>query len=82
MATTSNIDDVVRWQENWVNSIDFTGPGKGQSLGRDVANVVIVGRHGTQGGILRRCADRKGPDGQSWPDNAPAYKEYKPRKHG
>lgn len=80
MAETSNIREVVAWLEGFVNSFDFTRPGKDQSLGRDIAMTIIRGPDvGGQGGILGRAAENSGPEGY-WIDNADSTKAEK-RKH-
>ncbi len=75
MSATTNIDAVVASLERFVQSFDFTRPGKDQSLARDVVNTIA-------GGIQRRSIDDKKGATKSWKDNAPKYEEYKEKKYG
>jgi hypothetical protein len=75
MAQTSNIDQVVSWLENWVNSYDFTRPSKDQSLGRDIATKVVEG-------IERRSSDQNQGATTVWPPNAPTYAASKQKRYG
>jgi len=87
---TSNIREVVSHLERFVHGFDFTRPGKDQSLGRDVVNVVVRGPElGQVGGILGRCAEHKDPDGNEWAENSrreppvpDGYYGFKERKYG
>ncbi len=74
MAQNSNIDEVVRWLEDWVAGVDFTRPGKDQSLGRDIANKVaeqIAIRSGTEHGAT-----------SVWQPNAAGYSAAKQKDYG
>jgi hypothetical protein len=83
MAETSNIDRVVAWLRGFVDSFDFSRPGKDQSLGRDVANVIVRGPQlDDTGGILGRCTDGVGPEGTPWPANADSTVAQKQRLYG
>jgi hypothetical protein len=65
LASTSNIDDVAHWLENWVDGIDFTQPEKDQFLGHDIANVMMIcgagsWAHGGHPGALCRPQGARG----------------------
>ena len=78
---TPNIDEVVNWLENLVNSFNFLMPGIDQSLGRDLVNAVAWG-------IADRSAtELRGADGTPWPENSDnppgqGYKSWKARNYG
>jgi hypothetical protein len=81
MPDQLNVDAVMYRLRNVVAEFDFTIPGADQSLGRDVANL-IVGR------IDDRCAVSYGPDSVPWQPNSEkeppkgGYKGAKLRKYG
>jgi len=68
---SSNIDEIERWFDQIIATIDFTLPGKDKSLGRDLVGVVA------QGIIDRSVPDAQGPDGAKWDDNKDPYKAWK-----
>jgi hypothetical protein len=84
---SSNINEVVAWIEDFVRSFDFTRPGKDQSLGRDVVNVIIRGQivggdsFDTRSILGRAFYQRRGADTR-WKENAPDYREWKGKKYG
>jgi hypothetical protein len=83
LMAASNITDVCRWLQQFVESFRFDRPGKDQSMGRDVALTIIRGPDvGGQGGILGRCALGTGPDDTPWPPNAPGYSGEKLEDYG
>lgn len=92
MAQNSNISDVRRWLDQWVKGIDFTRPGKDQSLGRDIAIVIIRGRPGKLlGGIQGRASrEHRGASPTPWPPNSSkpsrwhpgGYKGWKAERYG
>lgn len=71
----SNIDDVERWLDEMIDSINFTLPGKDQSIGRDLAGVVA------EGIADRSVPDARDPDGASWAPNEEPYKSWKRKKY-
>jgi hypothetical protein len=73
---TSNISDVMSNLKGVIDGFNFTVKGADQSLGRDVAKLIV-----------KRIADRslsdQGPaGGGEWPKNAPAYAAYKEKRYG
>jgi hypothetical protein len=72
---SSNIDEIERWFDQIIASINFTLPGKDQSLGRDLVGVVANGI------IDRSVPDAKGPDGNPWAENHDPYKAWKAKEY-
>ncbi len=80
MAESSNIHEVVGWLRQFVEGFNFTRPGKDQSLGRDILNVVVRGRNlDSLGGILGRCAEHKDPEGNEWAPNSSKPSRWHPK---
>ncbi len=75
LMANSNIDEVVRWLEDWVTGVDFTRPGKDQSLGRDIANKVAEQ-------IATRSATESRGATAAWPPNSPGYSAAKQKDYG
>lgn len=75
MEASSNIDDVSAWLDAIVAGIDFSIPGRDQSLGRDLAGVVA------EGIADRSVPDAVGPDGGEWPENKEPYRSRKAKKY-
>lgn len=73
-AMESNIDEVARWIDDVVDSVNFTMPGRDASLGRDMAGVVA------EGIIDRSVPDAVSPDGGTWAPNEARYAAYKRKK--
>ncbi len=73
--SNSNIEQVTRWLEGWLDSFDFTRPGREQSLGRDVANKVVER-------IAERAVnDRKGAESE-WDANTEEVAKQKAAHYG
>jgi len=88
---SSNIHEVADWFRQFIHGFNFTRPGKDQSLGRDIANVIIRGPElDGLGGVMGRCADQKDPEGKEWAKNSTkpirgypgGYAEFKEEKYG
>jgi hypothetical protein len=69
--SSSNIDEIGRWLDQIIDTIDFTLPGKDASLGKDLIGVVA------EGIIDRSVPEAQGPDGAKWDDNEDPYKSWK-----
>ena len=80
---TSNIDEVIAWLGRFADSFEFTRPGVDQSLGRDMASVVVER-------IMDRSSRRRAPDGSTWEPNSSksspwlpgGYKQWKEEHYG
>jgi hypothetical protein len=83
MSANSNINEVVRWLDDWVNGIDFRKSGQDQSLGRDVAKKVA------EKIAFRSATEHRGAT-VAWPDNSntpspwhpQGYRAWKAEKYG
>lgn len=73
-SVSSNLGDVALWIDSIVESIDFTMPGRDQSLGRDLAGVVA------EGIVDRSVPDAVSPDGSGWAANEARYAAWKRAK--
>jgi hypothetical protein len=71
----SNIDDIEQWIDGIVSAVDFTRPGKDQSLGRDLAGIVAEEIQ------VRTAGNSQSADGSPLKDNEPRYAAYKARKY-
>jgi hypothetical protein len=71
MADTSNIDDVMRFLEQFVEDFNFNRKGEDQSLGRDVLKRGVERIHD------RSTDERKG-FGQEWPKNSDTPSKWYP----
>lgn len=71
----SNIDDVARWLDEVVDTIDFELPGADRSLGRDLAGVVANGI------IDRSVPDALDPDANPWAPNEEHYAAWKKKEY-
>jgi hypothetical protein len=81
MSDTSNIDGLMVHLRDIVDGFNFTRVGTDQSLGRDVANLVVAR-------IAQRGVTDKGGISGPWPENSTkeppkgGYKGYKERRYG
>lgn len=73
-SVESNIDQVKVWIDAIVDSVDFTLPGRDQSLGRDLSGVVA------QGIIDRSVPDAISAEGTGWAANEEKYAAWKRAK--
>jgi hypothetical protein len=72
----SNLDDIDRWLNEAIASVDFTRPGSEGSLGEDIAHIIA------QGIIDRTVAEQKTSDGSPLKENEPKYRARKLKKYG
>jgi hypothetical protein len=72
---TSNIGQVTRFLEGFVDSFDFTRAGDDQSLGRDVVNKVVDRIQ------ARSLHDRRGATDE-WAPNSEKYRQWKEKNYG
>jgi hypothetical protein len=76
-----NMGPLLHWFDQFLDSFEFTRPGRDQSLGRDIANELVDSIDG-------RNSQRVDPDGAAWPPNSTkeppkgGYKGWKKRKYG
>jgi hypothetical protein len=68
----TNISKVVAWLDQFVDGFDFTRPGKGQSLGRDVKSKAVQLIHDSS------LIDRTG-FGTAWQPNSEAPTKWHPQ---
>jgi hypothetical protein len=81
--TSSNIDAVIGYLNDFAHSINMRRPGREGSLGKDLAMTIIRGPDsGATGGIMGRIAQEVTPDGSPWPANDPGYAAEKEKKYG
>ena len=71
---TSNIGQIVRWLDDFVDSFDFLRVGEDQSLGRDIMKEVVEG-------IQKRSGDEKRGAGAEWDLNEPKYAAWKVKRY-
>lgn len=71
----SNIDDIEAWLDGIVAAVDFTRPGKDQSLGRDLAGIVAEEIH------KRTVGNEQSADGSTLKANTPKYAAWKAKKY-
>jgi hypothetical protein len=71
----SNIDDIDRWLNEAIASVDFTRPGSEGSLGEDITHIVA------RGIIDRTAAEQKASDGSPLKALDPRYKARKQAKY-
>lgn len=71
----SNIDAVVADLKKIIDGFNFTVPGRDQSLGRDIVNLMVER-------IDNRCSNAVAPDGTPWPENKDSVKKEKQRRYG
>jgi hypothetical protein len=71
----SNLDDIDRWLDDAVASVDFTRPGSEGSLGEDIAHIVA------RSIVDRTVAEQKASDGSPLKENEPRYAAYKRKRY-
>jgi hypothetical protein len=76
MASAYNIDEIIAWLIDFLDSFNFNLPGVDRNLGRDLAHVFA-------GQIESRAAtESRGADPQEWEPNEPGYAKRKEAAYG
>jgi hypothetical protein len=73
---TSNIDEIDDYLRSILDQVDFTRPGKDQSLGRDIAGIVAEEIN------VRTAGNAQDIDGSPLKENEPRYAARKLAKYG